>query len=143
MDMKNIFLRIYRNRNANTSSLLLRVVLGILFANAGWIKITNLAVAASGFASMGFAPWMAGFVGWVEFLAGILIIVGILIKPSTVALAVTMAVVVFGLSPEPYNLYFGHDYQFVLLVTLVALYFIGAGKYSLAHMIQSRKGQGN
>lgn len=129
--MKHSLSHIYHRHNTDTGALILRVVIGILFVYTGWFKITHLAAVAGMFAGMGFAPWLGGFVGWVELLGGLALILGILFKPANVALGVVMAVVVFGLPAETNSLFFGHDYQFVLLTALVSLYFIGPGRYTV------------
>lgn len=129
--MKNIIKVIYRNQNTNAASIIMRLLLGILFIVAGWMKLQDMGATVQGFAGMGFAPYHAYLVAWVELLGGVLLVLGLFLKPVCVALGVVMAVIVWGTPGQSYNTFFGHDYQFVLLVTLVALYFNGAGKYSV------------
>lgn len=136
----NFILVLYRNRNVNTGALLLRLLLGILFVSAGWGKVTHIDMVIGFFGGMGFSPFQAYLVGYTELIAGLLVLVGLFQKPATVALAVIMAVVVWGLPGKPNDIFFGHNYDFVLLGTLISLYFIGSGKYSLSHWIQSRRG---
>lgn len=130
-DMKHSLSQIYHRHNVDTGALILRVVIGIVFVYAGWFKITHLAAVTSSFVGMGFLPWHAGLVGWVELIGGLALILGILVKPANIALGVVMAVVVFGLPAESNSFLFGHDYQFVLLTALVSLYFIGPGRYTI------------
>lgn len=131
--MKQSLSSIYQRHNVDTGVLILRVVVGVLFIYAGWFKITHLDMITSMFGGMGFAPWLGGFVGWVELIGGIALILGILMKPATVALGVVMAVIVWGLPPDPMGgLFWGHDYQFILLTALISMYFIGSGKYTAA-----------
>lgn len=139
--MSNVITRIYRNRNTSTASLLLRLLIGVLFAYSGWEKLGDMAGTIKGFAALGIGPSLTVFTSWVELVAGVLIILGILIKPSAVAIAVIMAVAMFIVPPQAHSLYFGHDYQFVLLVASIALYFNGAGRYSLLQIFRSRHGR--
>lgn len=137
--MKNIIIKIYRNHNTDAAALLLRLIIGVTFIAAGWIKLSSMDMTIGFFQTMGFSPFEAYLTTWVELIAGILVILGFLQKPATVALAVIMAVTVWGLPPEPMNFMFGHNYNFTLLVVLVVLYFLGAGKYSIAGLREKRR----
>ncbi len=132
---KGFVKQLYNHHKPDGGALLLRLVLGYLFLVAGWWKVTHMAMTVGFFATMGFGPFAAHMVGWVELIAGILLILGILTKPTCVALATQMAVIVWGTDATPSVAYFGHDYNFVLLVTFLALYLIGPGKYSLAQAL--------
>ena len=81
---------------------------------------------------------MAYFVGYMEVIGGILLILGILTKPTCVALAVDMAVVVWGLA-SAHGFFWGHELEFVLFVSLLAIYVMGPGRYSLAYLWLRKK----
>lgn len=138
--MKNIFLRIYRNQNSSAGALILRIVLGVLFITAGWMKVTQIDMIVGFFAQAGYTSFQAHLVAWTELIGGVLVLVGFLNKPATVALSVIMAVVVFGGYPDQdYNIFWGNNYEFMILTGLMALYFVGPGKYSIGHWILSRR----
>lgn len=128
--MKQVLARVYHNRNIDTGALIIRLAIGIIFVSAAWMKMSDMAATVGFFTQMGFSASQAYLVAWVEMIGGILLILGLFIKPASVALAVIMAVVVWGTPGNQYDVFFGHNYQFILLVTLIALYFIGAGRFS-------------
>lgn len=136
---KGFLKQLYGHHKPEGGVLILRLVIGILFISAGWHKVSDISATITGFASLGFTPFQAYLVAWVELLGGLLLVLGILIKPTCVALATVMAVAVFGTPFHPRDIYFGHDYQFILLVFFLALYIMGPGKYSLAHLWLKRK----
>ena len=82
---------------------------------------------------------MPPMVGVIALAGGILLVLGLLTKPVCVAFAVEMAVIIWGTPGSQSIIYFGHDYQFVLLGCFLALYIMGPGKYSLAHLWLKRK----
>ena len=71
----------------------------------------------------------------------ILILAGILTKPACVALAIEMAIIVWGLPAPHGGLFWGHSFEFFLLLALLSLYIGGPGKYSLARLWLNRKGK--
>ena len=120
--MTNIIKRIYHNRNTSTGSLIIRLLLGVLFISSGWMKITHITDIVQFFTADGFTAFQAHLVAYTELIAGALLILGLFQKPACVALATIMAVVVWGTTSQPNSLFFGHDYEFVILVTLIGLY---------------------
>ena len=136
---KGFVKKLYGHHKPSGGALIIRIVLGVLFAAAGWEKVTHLSGTIGFFVQMGFTPFEAHMVTAIELLGGILLILGFLTKPDCVALATQMAVIVWGTPAHPSIIYFGHDYEFVLLAVLVALYIGGPGKYSLAQVWVNRK----
>lgn len=137
----NILKRIYRNQNTDVAAILLRLMLGVLFISAGWMKIQHPEFVA-GFVQSGYTAFEYHLVAWTELIGGILVIIGLLNKPATVALSIIMAVVVWGGYPDQeYNIFWGNNYEFVIFVSLLALYFMGPGKVSVGHWIRSRRSQ--
>ena len=101
-------------------------------------KITAIAGTIKFFGMIGLTPAMAYFVGYMEVIGGILLILeggGIrTLKPTCVALAVDMAVVVvWGLASD-HGFFWGHELEFVLFVSLLAIYVMGRSRYSLAYL---------
>ena len=85
--------------------------------------------------SIGLAPGilMAGLAGGAEFFAGLLLIVGLLVRPAALVLAVTMLVAIITVHIE--NGFFmatnGYEFALALLVISVTLVIRGAGSFSL------------
>lgn len=137
--MKNILVRVYRNRNSDVAALILRVVFAVLFFHAGWEKLGHLQGFVDSFATLGFTSFEAYLVLWVELVGGVFLLFGFLHKPTCVAFAIMMAVAVWSLPPNANDLFWGHDYQFIILAAMVALYFTGAGRFSAGRLIARRR----
>lgn len=137
--MKQHIVSMYRNHNASSAALILRIALGLTFILHGWSKVTNIAGNEHFFAMIGLAaPFWSYLVAYVEFVGGILLLLGTLTKPVCVALAIDMAIVVWGLSSGR-GLWWGHEFEFILILVLLAMYALGPGKYSLAHLLRKNK----
>ncbi len=71
--------------------------MGFLFAELGWGKVHNLAGMTERFAEWGI-PWPAfnaALSSYTELIAGALLMLGLLTRPSALALAFNMAVATF------------------------------------------------
>ena len=84
-----------------------RLVLGLIFGMAGWGKVFKLGAVAHAhryfldpFASTWIPTWLLWAFGvtipFVELLAGWLIVTGLLVRPSLVALGFILAIVTYG-----------------------------------------------
>ncbi|MBU6232527.1 MAG: DoxX family protein [Patescibacteria group bacterium] len=131
--------KLYSHHKPDGGALLLRLVIGVLMLASGWWKLGHMDMNVGFFASMGFGPFAAHFVAWLELIGGILLVIGILTKPVCVAFATEMAVVIWGTAAVPSVIYFGHDYNFVLLAVFLSIYLMGPGKYSLAYLLCRKK----
>jgi putative oxidoreductase len=136
---KGFLKQLYRHHKPDGGALILRLIIGAVFILHGLPKLENMSGTVHFFATLGMVPFMAYFVCWLELIGGALIILGFWIKPVCVALAVDMAVVVWGLPAPHGGIFFGHEYEFVLLILLLSLYIGGPGKYSLARLWLNRK----
>ncbi len=136
---KGFIKQLYRHHKPSGGALILRVALGLLFISEGWTKLNGIAGTEHFFATLGLTThfWVY-LVAYTEFIGGILILLGLLAKPVCVALAIDMAVVVWGV-PAHGGAFWGHSFEFFLLLTLLSLYIGGPGKYSLAHLWLKRK----
>lgn len=84
------------NRAAPLGPLLIRLCLGVLFAQSGWGKLHNLSGTTEFFASLGIpAPGVqALFVSLVELLGGLALIVGLGTRLAALFLGGTMVVAI-------------------------------------------------
>jgi uncharacterized membrane protein YphA (DoxX/SURF4 family) len=84
-----------------------RLVLGLIFGMAGWGKVFKLGAVAhahryflDSFASSWIPTWLLWALGvtipFVELLAGWLIVTGLLVRPSLIALGCLLAIVTYG-----------------------------------------------
>ena len=119
--------------------LLVRLYWGWQFAQTGWGKLHNLPQITEFFTSLNlpFPAFTAGFVGWVELVGGILVILGVLSRFTGLVLSINMVVAYWtadrdalkSILSEPGKFYIADPYTF-LFASLMILIF-GAGLFSL------------
>jgi putative oxidoreductase len=126
---------------AGLDTLPIRIGAGLTFAAHGsqklfgWFGGYGLEGTAGWMESIGLAPGilMAGLAGGAEFFAGLLLVVGLLVRPAALVLAVTMLVAIVTVHLE--NGFFmatnGYEYALVLLVISATLVIRGAGSASI------------
>ena len=126
----------------------LRIGAGVIFAAHGaqklfgWFGGYGLEGTAGWMASIGLEPGMllATLAGSAEFFGGLLLIIGLLVRPAALMLAVTMVVAVFtvhlgnGLFMDNN----GYEFGLALLVISAGLVFRGAGGLSADRVLQSK-----
>ncbi|QUM77069.1 DoxX family protein [Moritella sp. 24] len=129
----------------NFSALPLRLIAGIIFAAHGgqklfaWFGGYGLEGTGQWMESIGLAPGylMALMAGSAEFFGGILLIIGLLTRPTAFVLAVTMLVAIF--STHINNGLFmsnnGYEFALSLLAITIALVFQGSGKLAIDNTI--------
>jgi putative oxidoreductase len=133
---------------AGLDTLPLRIGAGITFAAHGsqklfgWFGGYGLEGTAGWMESIGLAPGilMAALAGGAEFFAGLLLIVGLLVRPAALLLAVTMIVAIVTVHLE--NGFFlatnGFEFALALLVISITLAIRGAGSFSIDKTVSSR-----
>jgi putative oxidoreductase len=132
-------------RAVDAAALLVRGVLGFVFVAHGaqklfgWFGGTGIDGTAGFFRSLGIpAPhFFAVFVGLTEFCGGLLIVAGLLTVAATVALIFDMVVAIATFNGP--NGFFssngGWELNFALIGLLGGLGLIGAGAWSLDHVL--------
>lgn len=123
--------------------LLVRLYWGWQFAQTGWGKLHNLSQIAGFFTSLNlpFPAFTAAFVAWVEFLGGILLILGLLSRLTGLVLSINMFVAYWtadhealtSIFSDPGKFYVADPYTF-LFASLMVLIF-GAGLFSLDRLM--------
>ena len=123
------------------SSLALRVPLGVIFVAHGAQKLFGsfggygLEGTAGYMTSLGLEPGvlMAFLAGSAEFFGGLLLLVGLLVRPASAVLAVTMVVAIFTahFSNGLFMSNDGYEFALALLAGVVALGLSGAGRASI------------
>jgi len=126
----------------------LRVGAGVIFAAHGaqklfgWFGGYGLEGTGGWMASIGIEPGvlMAALAGGAEFFGGLLLIVGLLVRPAAVVLAITMivAIVAVHLQNGLFMSNNGYEFGLALLVISVGLVFRGAGSISLDRLLQAK-----
>jgi putative oxidoreductase len=127
--------------NAGLAALALRIPVGIIFIAHGaqklfgWFGGYGLEGTAQWMASIGLTPGypLAMLAGGAEFFGGVALLLGLLVRPAAVALAVTMLVAIFSVHFEN-GLFLankGYEFGLALLSVAVALAISGAGPLSV------------
>src|ERR1700735_1268864 len=119
--------------------LLVRLYWGVQFAQTGWGKLHNLARITGFFASLDipFPAFNAHFVSGLEFVGGILLMLGLFSRPIALLLAGNMLVAYWtadrealtSIFSDPGKFYVADPYTF-LFASLMILIF-GAGLFSI------------
>jgi len=126
----------------------LRVGAGAIFAAHGaqklfgWFGGYGLEGTAGWMTSIGLEPGllMAAMAGGAEFFGGLLLIVGLLVRPAALMLAITMVVgiVTVHLQNGLFMANNGYEFGLALLAVSVGLVFRGAGSLSVDRLLQSQ-----
>lgn len=126
------------DQNRDIALLLLRIGVGIIFIVAGWGKLTGIEGVQGFFGNIGIP--LPGLMAWVvaivEFVAGIMVLVGAFIRIPAILLAVIMVVAIittkFGQEFSAYRL------DLMLLLVNASLALMGSGKYSVMDMLKRK-----
>ena len=123
------------------ATLVVRIPLGIIFVAHGaqklfgWFGGYGLSGTAQYMDSIGLTPGvvLASLAGGAEFFGGLALLLGLLVRPASVALAFTMLVAIFSvhISKGLFLSNGGFEYGLALLAVTVALVISGAGRFSL------------
>lgn len=128
--------------------LAVRIPVGIIFFAHGaqklfgWFGGYGLAGTGQWMDSIGLQPGMllALLAGGAEFLGGLALLIGLLVRPASAVLAFTMLVAIFSahISKGLFMSNGGYEYALTLLAVSVALAISGAGRCSLDRLLASR-----
>ena len=131
--------------------LAIRVPLGIIFAAHGaqklfgWFGGYGLNGTAQWMDSIGLHPGLllALLAGGAEFFGGLALLVGLLVRPSSAALAFTMLVAIFSvhISNGLFLSNNGFEYALAMLAATVSLSISGAGRLSVDAVLQGKVGR--
>ncbi|BCV60656.1 DoxX family protein [Shewanella algae] len=142
--MKDLIIKLLRT-DAGFAPLALRLPIGITFMAHGaqklfgWFGGYGLEGTGQWMASIGLTPGylMALMAGSSEFFGGLLLIIGLLIRPTSAVLAFTMLMAIFTVHLDNGLFMSNNGYEFglALLAATVSLAISGAGKLSIDSMI--------
>ncbi len=146
--MNNAFLNKLIATDAGWGALALRIPVGIIFAAHGaqklfgWFGGYGLEGTGQWMDSIGLSPGylMALLAGGAEFFGGLVLIIGLLVRPASAVLAFAMLIAIF--SVHIGNGLFmsnnGYEFGLALLAVSVSLVFSGAGRASIDRAIAAR-----
>ncbi|MEJ0053468.1 MAG: DoxX family protein [bacterium] len=112
--------------------LLIRLVVGLIFLVHGWDKVENISQVAVFFGTLGFWPWVAYFIGWLEVIGGLALILGIATRAFGVLFGIEM-IVAAALVGAAHG-FSGIEFELLLAAASFGLALIGSGKYSVYKM---------
>lgn len=102
----------------NWGMFLVRIVVGAVFVIHGWDKIENIEGVIGFFGSLGLPSIFAYLVGWIEFLGGLAVLLGLFYKYAVYLLAVVMVGAIYLVK---FKMGFLGGYEFDLLLLVSAL----------------------
>ncbi|MFT4995190.1 MAG: putative oxidoreductase [Paraglaciecola sp.] len=126
----------------------IRIAAGVVFTAHGAQKLFGL---FGGYGLQGTAGWMesiglgpgllmATLAGSAEFFGGLLLIIGLLVRPAAIVLAITMlvAIVTVHLQNGLFMANNGYEFGLALLAISLALAVRGAGSFSADRLLQGK-----
>lgn len=130
------------------ATLPLRLIAGIIFTAHGaqklfaWFGGYGLEGTGQWMESIGLVPGflMALLAGSAEFFGGILLIIGLLVRPTSIVLAITMLVAIFSVHIDNGLFMANNGYEFglALLAISLSLAIQGSGKFSLDNQLNKK-----
>ena len=131
--------------NDTSATLPLRLIAGIIFFAHGaqklfaWFGGYGLEGTGQWMESIGLAPGylLTLLAGSAEFFGGILLIIGLLVRPASLVLAFTMIVAIFSVHIDNGLFMSNNGYEFGLALVAISLALMlqGGGRYSLDNVI--------
>jgi len=118
--------------NPDLGLLLLRVGLAVVFIAHGWLKVSDISTFVSNFGNLGIPAFLTYMVAYVEFLGGIALLSGVFARSAALLLAVDMFFAILLLKFK-FGFVGGYEFELLLLLGVLAIFFAGPGKYSLWH----------
>lgn len=146
--MNNTLINKLLDTNAGWGALALRIPVGIIFAAHGaqklfgWFGGYGLEGTGQWMDSIGLSPGylMALMAGGTEFFGGLALIIGLLVRPASAALAFAMLIAIFSVHFQNGLFMSNNGYEFglALLAASVSLLFSGAGRASVDRLVTAR-----
>jgi putative oxidoreductase len=115
--------------NVNTGLLVLRIGVGSIFILSGWMKVSDMTSTVGFFSALGFSAFWAYLASYVEFLGGIIVLLGLGVYTRMAAklLAIVMLVAMYLLRSDLAAIMT----PFMMFFSASAILFAGPGKYSV------------
>ncbi|HET8865985.1 MAG TPA: DoxX family protein [Gracilimonas sp.] len=125
-------------KNRDLALLLLRIGVGLIFVIAGWGKLTGIEGVQQFFGNMGIplASIMAWVVALVEFVGGLMVLVGYKVQIPGYLLSFIMLVAMFIILGGEDSGFNSIRLELMLLLTSLAIAFLNTGAYSVEAMLE-------
>ena len=113
----------------NWGLLLIRVGLAVVFIAHGWAKLQNIDQTAGFFSSLGLGIFWVYLVGLVEFVGGIAMLLGVMVRQIGILFAIIMLFAIFLVKID--KGFSKYEFDLFLLLVSLGITLLGSGKYSL------------
>jgi putative oxidoreductase len=143
--MSNSLLNRMLATDDGAGALALRIPVGIIFFAHGaqklfgWFGGYGLEGTGQFFGSVGLNPGylMALLAGLAEFVGGVALVLGVLVRPAAAALAFAMLVAIFAVHWDKgfFAASGGYEYALALFAASLSLVFSGAGRFSVDRLV--------
>jgi putative oxidoreductase len=116
--------------------LFLRIGVGVIFIVAGWGKLTGIEGTQEFFGGIGIpaAGLMAWVVALVEFVGGLMVLLGLYLRIPALLLAIVMVVAIFTVKLE--QGFSAMRIDLTLMLMSLSLVILGSGKLSFEHLFK-------
>ncbi len=116
--------------------LFLRIGVGVIFIVAGWGKLTGIEGTQEFFGGIGIpaAGLMAWVVALVEFVGGLMVLLGLYLRVPAILLAIVMVVAIFTVKLD--QGFSAMRIDLTLMLMALSLAILGSGKLSFEHLFK-------
>lgn len=115
-------------KRSHIALFLARLIIGGIFIYSGWLKVSDMAATVGYFAQMGIPAFFAYAVGYLEFIGGIMLVLGLY---TCIIAAVLAVIVLFAIWYTRSMGFQGFATPLATLAALLALFGTCGGKFSL------------
>lgn len=116
--------------------LFLRIGVGVIFVVAGWGKLTGIEGTQEFFGGLGIpaAGLMAWVVALVEFVGGLMVLLGLYLRVPAILLAIVMVVAIFTVKLD--QGFSAMRIDLTLMLMSLSLAILGSGKLSFEYLFK-------
>ncbi len=123
--------------NPDAGLLLIRIGLATVFIVHGWMKLSNIDATVGFFGSVGLPALLAWLVAIIEFVGGIMVLLGVYTCIASGLLAVIMIGAIVTVKGA-LGFVGGYEFDLILLTTALGLASVGPGKYTACSFFQKK-----
>lgn len=116
--------------NPSLGILFIRLALALVFITHGFVKLQDMGSTVGFFASLGLPAFLAWLVALLEFVGGIMILIGLGTGVVGILLSLVMVGAIYLVKFQA-GFLAGYAFDLVLLLSLLSLVFTGSGDYSV------------
>lgn len=113
----------------NWGLVLIRIGLAVVFIAHGWAKLQNIDQTAGFFSSLGLGIFWVYLVGLVEFIGGICMLLGVMVRQVGILFAIIMLFAIILVKAD--KGFSKYEFDLFLLLVSLGVALLGSGKYSL------------